>query len=270
MAESQFDAAVELYRDIDSEAWRLLVYNPVHGGEAFANLGGVHFLNYLEQIHDLDSTSEILELCAGLGTNCVHLAETHGARVTGIEINTPSVKLGRQRILQRAKAKLKVSLVQGDVQKFRAFSRYDLIFSIESIVLIKDAVKMFPQVYRALRNKGSFGLGEIVAGRSFNDSARRIAAEDAMQTLLSPEQYVEAFSESGFAYCDYVVQTDLAISQLRKIEGALLEHASLLCQLRREALLEGWCRVVREYLKCFVEHSLEYVWMHGRKSRAAA
>src|SRR5579872_2303166 len=75
------------YDNADSPLWRLLVYEPVHAGQEFINIGGVRVLDAIASCLTSRNNVRLLEIGSGLGANCIYLCGTYGYDITGIDAN---------------------------------------------------------------------------------------------------------------------------------------------------------------------------------------
>ena len=105
----------EIYDHADDEIWRRAVYQPVHDGWHFANIGGRGFLDFIGVDAPLGPESHVLDLCCGSGAAACYLAERFGSAVTGLDINESQIERARQ----RAQGMSQLNFLQADVSAWR-------------------------------------------------------------------------------------------------------------------------------------------------------
>ena len=76
-----------IYDTAADDIWRRVVYDPVHDGWEFTNMGGRHVLDYVGRLAQASPGRRVVELCSGLGDTCRYLARVFDCEVTGIELN---------------------------------------------------------------------------------------------------------------------------------------------------------------------------------------
>src|SRR5271165_768045 len=75
------------YDNADDPLWRLLVYEPVHSGREFINIGGARVLDAIASKLKPQTCLRLLEIGSGLGANCIYLGTKCGYDITGVDAN---------------------------------------------------------------------------------------------------------------------------------------------------------------------------------------
>lgn len=99
--------------------------------------------------------SHVLEIGSGNGGAAVYLANSTGARVTGLDSSEPGLQLAAELARSRGLAE-RVDFRQGDATRPLPFpdNSFDAIFSNDTFSLIPERLNLFRQCHRVLRTGG--------------------------------------------------------------------------------------------------------------------
>ncbi|MEM7050100.1 MAG: class I SAM-dependent methyltransferase [Acidobacteriota bacterium] len=256
----------ELYDGAADPVWQLAVYGPVHGGWEFTNMGGRRVLDAIGRAGALAPDDRVLELCSGLGDTCRYLATHYPCQVTGVEMNPQQVakaEAHRQRLDPQLAGRL--SFVEADITVWSPEKTFDLVYALDSLILVDDLGAVLAGARRLLTTGRSFVLVEILAGPRVTDELReKIWREDAMINLLTPAEYDDALRLAGFRQVARRDRTDLAVTCWQTIAEALAEHAEEIVSQQGEGALQGWTETARFYSRAFADGSLIYQQAEAR------
>ena len=102
----------------------------------------------------------LLDIGSGLGGPSCHLAEKHGAIVTGVDIEPQLVEISNRRALRRGLAEqVEFRLVEPGSLPF-ADNSFDVVFGRDSMIHIEDKPALFREVMRVLRPGGIFAASD--------------------------------------------------------------------------------------------------------------
>lgn len=256
-----------IYEGADDPAWRLAVYEPVHDGWAFTNMGGRPFLDALAARARLRPAARVLELCSGLGATSRYLAARYGTRVDGVELLPHLVNLARVEA-ERTGPPVSglVRFEAGDVTRWRAAREYDVVFALESLVLVADLPAALRTAWAALRPGGRLFLGEVMAGPGLTQGLREaLRRDDAMVSLLAPDDYPPTLTAAGLAAPRMEDRTALAAACFRRIRGAVRRHRDAILRLEGVAGLARWEELANLYWDGFGSRRLTYYWVETRR-----
>lgn len=243
----------EIYDHADDEVWRRLVYEPVHDGRHFANIGGRNFLDFIGTHACLGPESQVLDLCCGSGAADCYLAERFGSAVTGLDVNESQIERARR----RARGMSQLRFLQADVSAWHPDRRYDLVFALDSLTLIADLPGLFATCRAALRPGGRVAVAEVVAGPGLSDGMRAFAlAEDGAITLVTAEELGAVIEGAGFADVEIVSLGDEAVRAFTLIHRSA--HRSENRQGVSPERIEEWKLLSERYLEAFVSGELGY------------
>jgi sarcosine/dimethylglycine N-methyltransferase len=257
----------DLYDETSGRVWQLAVYDGLHGGWEFINLGGKRILTHIAQRAGLAPGSAVLEFCCGQAATCRYLAENYGCYVTGIEINPHQVEKARTHLLNASRAIAgRVEIVTGNILDWHSSRSYDAVVSLDSFMLIPNLSRAVSAAYESLRPGGVLTVVTINSGPFIDDKFRQFAWEmDGMISLYSPEDYIDLFSDAGFDEIEVEDFTDLAVENSVKINSALEDHQHEIVREEGIAAYRGWLEVGLVYLSAFRERKLTYQLIIGRR-----
>lgn len=250
---AEYDVAADPY-------WRLTVYEPTHGGWWFSSIGGRQVLDVLSRRARLGPSSQVLELCCGLGDACRYLASRSGCRATGIDINPQQIELARAGASGHA-PDARVDFQVGDVLAWEPGrgERFDAVFGLDALMLLEDRQRVLRTARRALRPGGRLFLAEVFAGPR-DDSAVRsfIWEQDGILNLPAAEAQVGALADLGFEPLHDLDLTALAVECFRRMEIESRRHAEILIRDKGRARFERWIEHARLYRHFFEQRALSY------------
>lgn len=226
----------DLFDDASGEAWRLLVYEPVHQGWKFTNIGGRHVLDEIGQRARLGPSSQVLELCCGLGDTCCYLGSRFGCSVDGLEINREQLTAARSN-LQEAHPDLvhRVRFFAGDVLTWQPDRAYDVVYVMDSLMYLPGRHEILRKARLALAPGGCLVLAEVLAGSGLEAADRAYMWDtEGVAELPSPEEQEAMLAQGGFEAVSVDLRSDLAVTCFEKICRANHQHRDALLAMGAE------------------------------------
>lgn len=254
-----------LFEDAGGDIWFLTVYEPVHGGWLFANIGGGRILDKIGSSAGLNESSKAVELCCGLGDTCCYLASRFGCRLTGIEINQTQFDRARANLFnRRAEVSDRVRLLREDVLDWKPEDSYDLVFAMDSLMYLPRREQILARVYNWLNAGGCLMLAEVLAGPRINEAARNFMWEkEGVIDLPSSAEQAEMVGRAGFTDTRQEDLTYLATDCFEKICAATYRHRETLIGIEGEALYQERLRDNEAYREFFLNGTLVYALTGG-------
>jgi sarcosine/dimethylglycine N-methyltransferase len=248
------------YDRADDIRWQRTVYEPVHAGWAFANIGGSRALDAIAQFAKLGSGSRVLELCSGLGETCAYLASTFGCHVTGVEGNRVQFRRCQARIRARfSSIRKRLRFLREDVLHWQSPHLFDAVYTIDSLMLLAQRDAALTTCHRVLAQGGRLVTAEVFAGPRISAyTTRTMWTEDGVRSLPSAREQRARLGELGFAGAAITDMTDQAVDCFTRISEATRENESeLVASVGRRSFVE-WMRSADFYRRAFARRALTY------------
>ena len=247
------------YSHATSAIWQLAVYDTLHGGRRYANIGGRQLLEHLGSAARLTSASHVLELCCGVGDICRDLAERFGCRVSGVEWNR------RQVDHARALPHPSVEFIEADVRLFDTPTRFDAIAAFDSLSLVPSLDVVLRRSASLLAPGGTLVLSDVVAGPHVTPELQRFMWElDAVVNLPAPDDYRELLTAAELRAIEIADLTHVAEASFDAIGVSLRAHEERLVRECGAADVEEWRDAVARYAGAFARRELLYVCITAR------
>jgi len=219
-------------------------------GEGFMAPGGTAVADDLVRGLELRGKC-VLDIGSGLGGPACHLAEQHGAQVTGIDIEPQLVRQARQRAEARNLLnRVSFLLVQPGSLPFPDAS-FDLIVSAGAFTQIADKHELFTECLRVLKPGGAMRNFDWTTTLPSPSEELRyfFEMEGLTYALETPESYAELLAAAGFTEISIEDDTDWYRLQCRKeyemMQGDLYPRmVDLLGRQDAEHFVEDWRSMV--------------------------
>lgn len=258
--EEELTEKTRIYNEAAAPVWQLTVYEPVHKGWEFTNIGGQQVLDEIGRLGNLDSRKNVLELCCGLGATCRYMVNRFGCKVTGIDINPFQIDYARARLGGSDNSiKERINFVLCNIVYWQPAMLYDVVFAIDSMTMIDKPRQIMEKASRCLQPKGMLALAEVMAGKNINNEIRRYVWEmDGFINLSSPKEYQKMLSRTGFLDVNIGDMTSLAESCFDTTYHAVRDRKEEIVDLCGPDAYESWVQISEFYRRCFKERSLVY------------
>lgn len=199
-------------------------------GESF-HPGGLLLTSRLGSLLHLDATSVVLDVACGRGTSAMHLAQTFGCRVIGIDLGTENLAAARQ-AAQRTEISRLTEFRRGDGEAI------PLDDASVDAVICECAFCTFPgkpraaaEFARVLRPDGRVGLSDLTRSGKLPPELETLLAWIACIADAQPvEEYVACLDGAGLRSAS-IENHDEALSEMVRRIGQRLLGAELLAKL---------------------------------------
>lgn len=166
---TMYDAAYSGFASPEQIAVRAETYGEDIGQTSWMTAN--EWRGFADQLQIRDGT-EVLEVGSGSGAPAVHLAETRGCRITGVDVNAHGVENGER--LARAKGlgdRARFIVVDGDAALPFAPGSFDAVVSNDVICHMSSRLDALREWHRVLRQGGRllFSDALVVTGPISNE-----------------------------------------------------------------------------------------------------
>lgn len=213
--------------EYDDRAIRFL---EVLWGEGFLSPGGPEEVERVLAGLDL-AGKQVLDLGCGAGGISLQIAERHGARVTGFDVELPVIEAARRRAAGSA---ADIRFVQGPPGRLPfEDASFDVVFSKDAMVHVPDKEALFAEVVRVLRPGGVFAASDWLTshdGPPSPEMTAYLAAEGLSFGMASPDRYRAAMEGAGLVDVTTVSRNawyrEVAREEVARLEGPLYQAAT--------------------------------------------
>ena len=191
-------------------------------GDSF-HPGGTRLTGRLGELLALTPESHVLDVASGRGTSALHIAETFGCRVTGIDLSEENVGQATAEAAEHGLAE-QITFQLGDAER--------LPFGDETFdaILCECAFCTFPsksvaarEFYRALKPGGQLGLSDLTRSEATIPGLEGLLSWIAcIGDALPAKRYVATLQEAGFRVSRTEDHSDALVEMVRQIQAKLL------------------------------------------------
>ena len=188
----------------------------------YLSIGGVVSTDQLASLAGLTSSSVVLDIGCGVGGPALHLAETVGCRVHGIDLVESNIAEAQQRAEQRDLAGLVTFTAADATQLPTDDGGFNVVFGQDAWCHVPDKRALLQQAARTLRPGGTIAFTDWLAGSGMS-GAERAAALDAAASrdAATAAQYEAMLSEAGFVDIAYVDISEIFAAQYHQVYARL-------------------------------------------------
>ena len=151
--------ALDLYREVRIETY----------GEDFGQTSWVSNPESkdIPRLLDLNKNSAVLEIGCGSGVYALHLAQTEGCSIIGLDVNSAGIRNANDVVVARG-LESRARFGECDVSKGLPFEdgKFDAVFSNDVLCHIPGRLKLLVEIFRALKPGGRmlFSDALVIAG----------------------------------------------------------------------------------------------------------
>jgi phosphoethanolamine N-methyltransferase len=215
-------------------------------GEGFMAPGGPELADRLVAGIDLEG-KRLLDIGSGLGGPCCHLAENHGAIVTGVDIEPQLIEISNRYARQQGlSGQAEFILVEPGPLPFTDGS-FDIVISAGAITQIPDKPAIFAECFRILKKGGVLRNFDWTAASEEPSEDLRyfFEVEDLSYALELPGAYENYLQDAGFSDISVADDSGWYRRQSREeydlLKGPLYQQmVDLLGQADADHFVENW------------------------------
>ena len=244
----RFDLYNHAYRGHESDVYRqirLATYGRDFGQTSWVT---TEESDAIPRLLEISAGSEVLEIGFGSGLYAIHLAQTTGCRLTGLEINphavTTAAELARQSGLD-----WKVTFRHHDVSEQLPFERdrFDAAFSNDVLCHVPERLALLHELRRVLRPGGQLLFSDaLVIGGLVRSEELAIRSSIGLYVFTSPGTNEQLLEQAGFHVAAVTDTTSNAASIAERWQAARKAHIVRLIEIEGEANYEG----LQRFLSC--------------------
>ncbi|MFI5459797.1 MAG: methyltransferase domain-containing protein [Isosphaerales bacterium] len=139
----------------------------------------------------------VLDVGSGIGGAAFHLAQTYGARVTGIDLAEEMVAIALERARERGMGE-SVTFLLGDVLETPFAEPFDIIWSRDAFMHIRDKARLFGRLHELLAGGGRLVITDYARGKTPGSPEFEHYIETTGYDVLEPSEYGRILQAAGF------------------------------------------------------------------------
>jgi phosphoethanolamine N-methyltransferase len=186
---------------LDSHQYTLngiLRYERIFGHGYISTGGPVTTEEFVSQLN-LKPGHKVLDIGCGIGGGDFYIAEKYGAEVHGIDLSVNMISIALERAMTVPdNVKVHFDICDATCVDFPANS-FDVVYSRDTILHIKDKLALFKRLHRWLRPGGTLMISDYCCKSGPWSDRFTSYVKQRRSTLLSVEDYGKTLKEAGFA-----------------------------------------------------------------------
>eukprot|EP01090_Pellita_catalonica_P021114 TRINITY_DN781_c0_g1_i1.p1 TRINITY_DN781_c0_g1~~TRINITY_DN781_c0_g1_i1.p1 ORF type:complete len:276 (+),score=64.78 TRINITY_DN781_c0_g1_i1:31-828(+) len=218
----------------------ILLYEKIFGRDFVSTGGREKTAELLKMLGDLRG-KKVLDIGCGLGGSAFMMAEL-GADVTGVDLSANMLRIAKEKN-DEYKYNVKFLLADAMSHTFPA-ETYDLIYSRDTILHIKDKKTLFERLYAACKVGGTIFITDYCCGDQQHTKEFDDYVAQRGYALLSPESYGKVLESAGFTmkrtedYTDHFTRILLQeLDRFQKLQDEIVRDFS---QDDFDHIIAGW------------------------------
>ncbi|XP_051778199.1 uncharacterized protein LOC114646349 [Erpetoichthys calabaricus] len=166
-------------------------------GRGYVSTGGPHTTKEFVDMLNLQPGQRVLDVGCGIGGGDFYMAKAFKVEVLGMDLSSNMVEIAMERALQES-----IPLVQfevGDATK-RLFpdASFDVVYSRDTILHIKDKLALFKQFHSWLKPGGKVLISDYCCGEKPWSPIFEEYVQKRGYILCTPQEYGKLLEEAGF------------------------------------------------------------------------
>ena len=199
-----------------SDVVRMLLGDVLHPG-------GLALTRRLGEAIGLGPDDRVLDVACGRGVSAVHLAESFGCHVTGLDYGLENIAAAEAHAADRGVAHL-TTFRQGDAEGLLFDDdAFDAVIPECSFCTFPNKAVAAAEMSRVLRASGRLGLTDVTVNGSLPEDIQTLLAWVAcVAGAGTPEGYVATLSQAGFTDFTVEGQRDALLEMVNDVRRKLL------------------------------------------------
>ncbi|XP_053541546.1 phosphoethanolamine methyltransferase isoform X2 [Ictalurus punctatus] len=212
-------------------------------GYGYVSTGGQSTTKEFVDLLNLKPGKKVLDVGCGIGGGDFYMAKTFGVDVLGMDLSSNMVEIAMERAV--AEKLPSVQFEMSDATK-RTFpdSTFDVVYSRDSILHIKDKLGLFRKFHSWLKPGGQVLISDYCCGEKPWTPAFQEYVNQRGYILYTPQRYGKYLEEAGFTNVradDRTAQFIQVIkSELKRAEEIKVEFIQEFSQEDYDTIVNGW------------------------------
>jgi phosphoethanolamine N-methyltransferase len=177
-------------------------------GHNFISTGGIESTREIVAMLGLKKDMKVLDVGSGIGGSAFHMAQEYGAFVHGLDLSHNMLAIANER-MHEFKLNNHVKFEYGDILDFTAESHYDVAYSRDAFLHIKDKAGLFKILLSALKPGGTLFFTDYCWGEGEHSAEFLEYVAQRGYTLHTVKEYGQIIEQAGFVNVQAMDKTKL-------------------------------------------------------------
>jgi phosphoethanolamine N-methyltransferase len=237
----------------------ILRYEAIYGHN-YISPGGENTTDQFIDTLKLLQGMRVLDIGCGLGGPAYRLASKYGVHVHGIDLSSNMIRIAKTRLKEEGLQHL-VTLEQGNCLEIQTETTFNVVYSRDVFLHIKDKARLFEVIAKTLVPSGRLCFSDYCLGQTKSSPDFQTYMRERNYSLQTVEEYTKLLEDAGFKNVCGEDRTDIFIQTL-KHELKNLKKSSLLKQ-EKKILYKIW----QDKIKRAERGEQGWGWFSGEKSQ---
>jgi len=166
-------------------------------GRNFISTGGLESTREITALMGLKPGLKVLDVGSGLGGSAFHMAQEYGVQVHGLDLSHNMLAMAHERLAEARLERL-VSFEYGDILEANIDAQYDVVYSRDAFLHIKDKDRLFRTLKRALKPGGLLFFTDYCWGEGRHTAEFLAYVAQRGYTLHTVKEYGQLIEAAGF------------------------------------------------------------------------
>jgi len=220
-------------------------------GRTFVSVGGEYTTRMLTEKLNLQQNMKLLDIGCGTGGSAFYMARRYGVDVHGIDLSTNMVDIAADyRSEMEATVKHRVQFyVEDAITMEYPVDFYDIVYSRDTILHIRDKLNLFQSFERTLKPGGKLLITDYCKGDQEHSEEFKEYVKSRDYQLYTVQDYGNIIQIAGFVDVEAVDVTSLMLEMLEtELEKFMKNEQGFVDEFTQEDfnyLKQGWMDKIR-------------------------
>jgi len=185
-------------------------------GRTYVSVGGEHTTRMFTEKLAMQRDQKVLDIGCGTGGSAFYMSRRFGVNVHGVDLSTNMVDIAIDyRSEMEAAVKHRVQFyVEDAISMEYPESFYDIVYSRDTILHIKDKLSLFQSFYSTLKPGGKFLITDYCKGDQEHSEEFKLYVQNRDYKLHTVKEYHKILQQAGFVDVEGVDSSDLMLEML--------------------------------------------------------
>jgi phosphoethanolamine N-methyltransferase len=214
-------------------------------GRDFISPGGLETAQEFVRMLNLKPGQHVLDVGSGIGGSAFHMAQEYDVQVTGMDLSGNMVEAALERANEIRDQRVQFEI--GDATKRQyASDSFDVVYSRDTILHIKDKLQLFQSFLRWLKPGGKLLISDYCCGASRDSWSQEFTCyvTDRGYHLVTVQQYSQLLEEAGFTHVKSEDRTEqfknVLKQELSRLETNKQQFIQEFSLEQYDKLVTGW------------------------------